>query len=563
MAPRELSPSWRLENELNFLYVGLLCIVLITFALKSFALRRKMPPGPSGIPFIGNRHQMPARKPWRKFEQLNKIYGPVVSLFFGSTPIIVLGTAQAAWDLLEKRSDKYSSRPRFIMSGEILSDNMRGLMLPNNEEWRKWRKILHTGFHLRQAQKYRVIQSLESKVTMQQIVENPEEFEKYIQRYAASVVVSVTYGRRVESVDEWIVAENAKSMACKRLLLSMDSWLNTSCRPYEVWMLELLNCPRLMMVSLSSYSVNIPGKYVVESWPWLLKLPKCLQWFRREPEAQKERDVRLLNHLVADVKQRMKEGTVPDCLTVEALQNQQKIGVRDLFLAYSMSTPFGAGIETTAGTIMSFILAMLHFPGVMRKAQAEIDSVLSADHMPEYEDYDSLPYIVAVVNEALRWRPVAVLGGTPHASTADDMYNDMFIPKGSTVFANFWGIMRDPVMFPEPDKFEPERFINSKDPRLTNFELPFGFGRRICPGMHLARNSVFINIARLLWAFDILPALDKNGKEIIPDSMDYTDGFNSKPVSFDCRLIPRSEKVIETIKTEYDAAQSKFSNWSW
>ncbi|KAL5514879.1 hypothetical protein ACEPAG_2195 [Sanghuangporus baumii] len=485
-----------------------------------------MPPGPPGIPFIGNRHQMPARKPWRKFEQLNKIYGPVVSLFFGSTPIIVLGTAQAAWDLLEKRSDKYSSRPRFIMSGEILSDNMRGLMLPNNEEWRKWRKILHTGFHFRQAQKYRIIQSLESKATMQQIVENPEEYEKHIQRYAASVVVSVTYGRRVESVDEWIVAENAKSMA----------YLT---------------------------SVNIPGKYVVESWPWLLKLPKCLQWFRREPEAQKERDMRLLNHLVADVKQRMKEGTVPDCLAVEALQSQQKIGMGDLFLAYSMSTPFGAGIETTAGAIMSFILAMLHFPGVMRKAQAEIDSVFSADHMPEYEDYDSLPYIVAVVNEALRWRPVAVLGGTPHASTADDVYNDMYIPKGSTVFANLWGIMRDPVMFPEPDKFEPERFINSKDPRLTNFELPFGFGRRICPGLHLARNSVFINIARLLWAFDILPALDKNGKEIIPDSMDYTDGFNSKPVSFDCRLIPRSEKVIETIKTEYDAAQSKFSNWSW
>ncbi|KAL5520612.1 hypothetical protein ACEPAF_2613 [Sanghuangporus sanghuang] len=483
-----------------------------------------MPPGPPGVPFIGNRHQMPARKPWRKFEQLNKIYGPVISLFFGSTSIIVLGTAHAAWDLLEKRSDKYSSRPRFIMSGEILSDNMRGLMLPNNEEWRKWRKILHTGFHFRQAQKYRVIQSLESKVTMQQIVENPKEYERHIQRYAASVVTSVTYGRRVESVDEWIVAENEKSM---------------------------------------DYLTSIPGKYIVESWPWLLKLPKCLQWFRREPEAQKERDIRLLNHLVADVKQRMKEGTVPDCLTVEALQNQLKIDMGDLFLAYSMSTPFGAGIETTAGTIMSFILAMLHFPGVMRKAQAEIDSVLSADRMPEYEDYDSLPYIIAVVNEALRWRPVAVLGGTPHASTADDVYNDMFIPKGSTVFANLWGIMRDPVMFPEPDNFEPERFINSKDPRLANFELPFGFGRRICPGMHLARNSVFVNIARLLWAFDILPALDKNGKEIIPDSMDYTDGFNSKPVSFDCRLIPRSEKVIETIKTEYDAVQSKFSSWSW
>lgn len=81
--------------------------------------------------------------------------------------------------------------------------------------------------------------------------------------------------------------------------------------------------------------------------------------------------------------------------------------------------------------------------------------------------------------------------------------------------------------------------------------------------MHLARNSIFINMARLLWAFDILPALDKNGKEILPDTMDYTDGFNSKPVSFDCRIIPRSEKVVETIKSEYEFAQSKLGNWSW
>lgn len=72
----------------------------------------------------------------------------------------------------------------------------------------------------------------------------------------------------------------------------------------------------------------------------------------------------------------------------------------------------------------------------MRKAQAEIDSIVGAERMPDFEDYDTLPYIAGVVNETLRWRPVAVLGGTPHASIADDVYNGMFIPKGSTVYAN-------------------------------------------------------------------------------------------------------------------------------
>jgi len=234
-----------------------------------------------------------------------------------------------------------------------------------------------------------------------------------------------------------------------------------------------------------------------------------------------------------------------------------------LFLAYTVSSPFGAGIETTSASLASFVLAMLHFPHVMKKAQAELDAIVGPDRMPEFADQDALPYVRATVNETLRWRPVAILGGTPHAVTADDEYNGMLIPKGSTIFANFAGIMSDPDMFPDPESFQPERFLETTEPRLLDFELPFGFGRRICPGMHLARNSIFINTARLLWAFDILPALDDKGDPIIPDSMNYTNGFNSRPVSFDCRFVPRNEKVVECIKTEWAGAKDRLANWSW
>lgn len=123
--------------------------------------------------------------------------------------------------------------------------------------------------------------------------------------------------------------------------------------------------------------------------------------------------------------------------------------------------------------------------------------------------------------------------------------------------------MKDPGLFPEPETFRPERFIETTNPRLLDFELPFGFGRRICPGMHLARNSISINIARFMWAFDILPALDAQGEPIIPDANNYTNGFNSKPVSFDCRIIPRNEKVVDVIKSEYQAAQGRLGSWSW
>ncbi|KAL1939407.1 hypothetical protein VTO73DRAFT_9963 [Trametes versicolor] len=503
-----VDPKVMLELAID---VWLILLASAVFVLvRHHVRRRNMPPGPRGLPFIGNKYQVPSIKPWRRFAEWNRQYGPVVSLHLGSTPVIVLGTAQVAWDLLEKRSEIYSSRPRFVVAY---------VFRPSS------RAVLHSGFHSRRADTYNEIQSLESIVLLHDLMTDPAHFERHLQRYSASVATFVAYGRRVKSVDEWIVKENMAAM-------------------------DYLT------------SVNIPGKYLVESWPWLLKLPRSLQWFRHEPEEHRQRDIALLTHLLDDVKKRMADGTAPECLTSQTMANQSKNGLSDLDIAYTVSSPFGAGIETTAGTLCVFFLAMLHFPEAMRKAQAELDAVVGADRLPGYEDRERLPYLKAVINETLRWRPIAVLGGTPHAVTADDEYNGMFIPRGSTVFANLAGIMQDPVMFPSPDEFRPERFLESDDPRMKDFDLPFGFGRRICVGMHLAHNSLFIAVARLLWAFDILPALDAVGKPVLPDPWNFTNGFNSKPISFECRVKARSAGVGGRIEKEWESATESLEKWN-
>ncbi|KAL0563744.1 hypothetical protein V5O48_018320 [Marasmius crinis-equi] len=328
----------------------------------------------------------------------------------------------------------------------------------------------------KKSETYNNIQSLESKVMLHDILVNPKEYEKHIQRYAASVVTSVSYGRRVETVDEWVVRENMEAM-------------------------DYLT------------SVNIPGKYIVESWPWLLRLPRSLQWFRKEPEQRRQRDINFLMHILNDVKSRMKAGTIPDCLTAQCVDDLQKIGMTELELAYAVSTPFGAGIETTGTTLIVFILAMLHFPQVMKKAQQELDSVVGQQRLPEYSDKPNLPYINAIVNETLRWRPVAVLGGTPHAVTADDIYNGC-----------------------------PPWFIKDPNP------VP-------------ARNSVFVNTARLLWAFDIVPVKGAQGNDVLPDTFNFTNGFNSKPVSFECNFTPRNGNVSKLIENEWTEAKASLNNW--
>jgi cytochrome P450 len=132
-------------------------------------------------------------------------------------------------------------------------------------------------------------------------------------------------------------------------------------------------------------------------------------------------------------------------------------------LSFESGTPFGAGVETTAGSLSSFFLACAAFgPSFIPKAQKELDAVVGPDRMPAFEDFDNLPFIHAIVNETLRWRPVAVLGGTPHASTEDFVYQGMFIPKGSTIIANLWGIHLNPADFPDPHRFDPERCVEPR-----------------------------------------------------------------------------------------------------
>lgn len=99
------------------------------------------------------------------------------------------------------------------MGGELLSDGMRGLMAPYGPFWRRWRKTLHSGFMQRQSETYRPVQSLESKVLMHDLLRTPQDFRKHLERYAASVIVTVTYGRRVEDVTtDAVVRRNAEAM---------------------------------------------------------------------------------------------------------------------------------------------------------------------------------------------------------------------------------------------------------------------------------------------------------------------------------------------------------------
>jgi len=144
-------------------------------------------------------------------------------------------------------------------------------------------------------------------------------------------------------------------------------------------------------------------------------------------------------------KTRYENGTLPNCFAKQLWDQKEKHNLTDQEVGSLSGGLFGAGSDTSSATMTTFILAMtVYGDKVIPKAQEELDRVVGRDRSPTWADEENLPYIRAVVKEAFRWRPVAVLGGTPHANTEDDYYNGYYIPKGSTILGLMWAVLPRP-----------------------------------------------------------------------------------------------------------------------
>lgn len=180
------------------------------------------------------------------------------------------------------------------------------------------------------------------------------------------------------------------------------------------------------------------------------------------------------------------------------------------------------------------------------KAHAEIDRTIGKDRLPSFADRDKLPYLDAIVKEVQRWRPVTPTS-VPHATTQDDIYNGFLVPKDSTIIPNVQLFTRNEEMYPDPESFNPDRFLATPAP-MNPAEFTFGFGRRACPGRLLAETSMWLTIAQSLATFEIGKAMGEDGKEIEP-SVEYADGFVSHPPPFGISVKARSVEIERLIRS--------------
>lgn len=222
---------------------------------------------------------------------------------------------------------------------------------------------------------------------------------------------------------------------------------------------------------------------------------------------------------------------------------------------WTAASLYGAAADTTVITLAAFTLAMIKFPEVQRKAQEEIERVVGTDRLPSFQDREKLPYVNAVVKEAIRWWPISPMG-FPHTATEDFEYKGYHIPKDAYLLPAVWWFLHDPSVYPEPESFDPERFLpprNELDPGVE----AFGYGRRICPGRFFADSGLYLNIVQSLAVFNISKAVDEQGREIEVD-VGPKPGILTFPNEFKCRVSVRSVKHADLIRrSDHRGSQEK------
>ncbi|RPD59286.1 cytochrome P450 [Lentinus tigrinus ALCF2SS1-7] len=470
------------------------------------------------MPIVGNLLQL-SQDAWLKFTDWKHVYGPIVYLNLAGQDVIVLNTLQAAADLLDRRASIYSSRPRFEVACNMLTEGMFFVFQGYTDRWRRMRRAAHESLHSGLMKNYHPIQTLETAILLKDMVKAPHDWDKHLRRTAASTVLSITYGLPpLKDVDD-------PSMA------TLENFLGKIVRAGYV------------------------DGFLIELFPSLMRIPALLAPWKKEAHEWAPQFTGLFEGLYAGVKEKVLEGDARPSFSASMVEKQIKFDLNDKETAWLVGT-VATAYETISATMAWFMLAMVLYPEAQRKAHKELDAVVGRSRLPTLDDFESLVYIQAMVKEILRWHPVGPLG-VQHRSTEDDVYEGYFIPKGTICIANIWGINRDPELWgPDADQFKPDRHIGSDgklapSPPDTKEEghVSFGFGRRICVGRHLGRNSLFLNIASVLWMFTVKAPLGPDGQEVVCTEKSVDMGLVVRPQEYDYRFelrIPDAEEILNS-----------------
>ncbi|XP_022772949.1 geraniol 8-hydroxylase-like [Durio zibethinus] len=465
---------------MDFLTSCLFCLLLTWFLVQAFhAIRRgrkacpdKLPPGPRRFPIFGNLFDL-GDKPHKSLAKLANTHGPVMSLKLGSLITVVVSSEKMAKEVLQKHDLTFSNRT-VIDAARACQHYEVGLpWIPVSPLWRTLRKVCNT--HL---------------FTSQKLDSNQFLRRKKIQELIANVQKSCQTG---EAINIGQAAFNTTINLLSNTIFSMD--------------LVDPNSPIAQEFRKTVWDImEVAGKpNLADYFPVLRKIDP--QGVRRRMTILFDKLLDLFGKIFDErLQSRKAQGSTASKDVLDTLVDIIEGNIEKLnktHVTHLLLVLFVAGTDTTSNTLEWAMAELLHNPQVLLKAKKEIEEVIGKGNPVEESNINRLPYLQAIMKETFRMHPTVPLL-LPRRAGADAEICGFTVPEGAQVLVNAWAMGRDPSFWENPNAFMPERFLGSEiDVKGRDFGfIPFGAGRRICPGLPLANRMLHLMLGSLIHSFD-------------------------------------------------------------
>uniref|UniRef100_A0ACD5V342 Uncharacterized protein n=1 Tax=Avena sativa TaxID=4498 RepID=A0ACD5V342_AVESA len=462
--------------------------------------KKKLPPGPWTLPFIGSLHHVISTLPHRRIMEMSRQHGPLMHLMLGEIPTVIASSAEAAELVMKTNDVAFASRPCSVTQG-IIGCGGKGLIFGTyGDRWRQMRKICIV--ELLSAKQVRRMEGIKAKEV------------SHLLRYVALTAAAVQSGATV-------------NISAKVAALSNDIVTRAAFGGKFKEQEEYLRETDKIVALLGGFSL-------VDLFP----SSRLVRWLSND-ESEMRRSCGCIQRIIATIIDGRKAAraagerggsTIDDHDDEDLLDVLLRLQEEDA-LAFPLTPEiigvvifdiFGAATETTGTTLEWAMSELLSNPRVMAKAHSEVREVLGVDRdVITSNDINKLHYMRMVIKEVLRLHPPAPLH-IPRETREDCQIMGYDIPKGTNVFINVFAISRDPKYWDNPEEFKPERFENNNiDYYGKHFEYtPFGAGRRQCPGILFGTSTLEIVLANLLYHFDwVLP------NRVAAESLDMSEKF--------------------------------------
>ncbi|KAF8883317.1 cytochrome P450 [Gymnopilus junonius] len=489
--------SGTFSNFIGGAFVAVLFITAAHIALVGITRKRlvddkgnQIPHGPIGLPLVGS---FPFLTEWPELilDRWAKKYGSLYSMWLGNQLFVIISDPHV----------KMYVKSELVFAGRGITTT------PYNDRWKKHRRLGTMWLSKPAVEKYGHVLDNEAVVFVKDLYRQgkggllPINIQEHAARFPLNNMLAITFGAPpIENVADPFVGEAVRLA---------HEFMNTTG----------------------------PVSNLIDFIPILQKFPSEMK--SRGKKLQSDL-IETYGKMLHEVDGRLKrQENVPDCLAKNLLESRQEND--------SMTWTW---LCFTSSVVQWFSALIPAYPEIQARAHEELDRVVGRDRLPTVEDEKNMPYIHAIIKEVERcYNPFWL--GTPHVNTQDFTYRGQFIPKDTVVIINTYTMHHDEQRYPDPHRFNPDRYIDDStlSSQSANLANPlerdhwmFGAGRRICPGMWLAEREVWLAIARMLWAF----RLEEVPGEPI-DLKSYVGLSGRSPVPFRLKMVPRHENVAKVL----------------